>query len=52
MSMYGDGHYNDDRNYLYDEIKNFLKTHPIYELMDIISNVFEYDYEPIEEHDQ
>ena len=52
MSMYGDGNYNNDRNYLYDEIRDFLNTHPIYELMEIISNVFEYDYEPIEEHDQ
>ena len=49
MSMYGDGRYNDDRNELYDEIKDFLKTHPIYELMEIISNVFQYDYEPNEE---
>lgn len=48
MSMYGDGCYNDDRNELYDEIKDFLKTHPIYELMEIISHVFEYGYEPNE----
>lgn len=45
MSMYGDDDYCNEKNYLYDEITRFLKTHPISELLSIVSNVIEYEKE-------
>ena len=45
MSMYGDSDYANDKNYIYDEIKEFLETHPVSELLSIISNVLEYEKE-------
>ena len=44
MSMYGDSKYNNDKNNLYDEMKNFLENnHPIYELLQIIVDVIKYE---------
>ena len=45
MSMYGDDTYNNQKNYLYDEIKDFLEEHPISELLQIISDVISYEKE-------
>ena len=43
MSMYGDDQNGQEKNNLYDEIRDFLETHPVSELMHIISNVLEYE---------
>ena len=45
MSMYGDSEYNNNKNNLYDEIKEFLEEHPVSELMQIVSDVIKYEKE-------
>lgn len=45
MSMYGESPYNEEKNYLYNHIRDFLNEHPVSELMGIISNVLEYEKE-------
>lgn len=45
MSMYGDSEYANDKNDLYDNIKEFLEEHPISELMKIVSDVIKYEVE-------
>ena len=47
MSMYGESDYNVDRNRLYDEIKWFLEDHPIFELLQIVADVVEYEKDVI-----
>ena len=39
MSMYGDSPYNQDKNNIYDEIEDFIETHPISELIQIVADV-------------
>lgn len=38
MSIYGESPYNEEKNRLLEEIQDFLKEHPISELMKIISD--------------
>lgn len=45
MSMYGESHYNEEKNYLYDDIKDFLERHPISELLQIVSDTIKYEKE-------
>lgn len=45
MSMYGESDYNEAKNYLYDDIKEFLEKHPISELLEIVSDVIRYEKE-------
>lgn len=45
MSMYGDDEYNNNKNDLYDNIKEFLEEHPVSELMQIVSDVIRYEKE-------
>ena len=39
MSMYGESDYNREKNNIYDEIEEFLRDHPISELLQIIADV-------------
>ncbi len=39
MSMYGDSSYSNEKNNLYDELKNFLENHPISEMLQIVADV-------------
>lgn len=39
MSMYGESDYNREKNNIYDEIEEFLRDHPISELLRIIADV-------------
>lgn len=43
MSMYGDSDYNSKKNDIYDELKEFLENHPIFELLQIVSDVIQYE---------
>lgn len=45
MSMYGDSEYSNNKNNLYDCIKEFLEEHPVSELMQIVSDVIKYEKE-------
>lgn len=45
MSMYGTNY---DANNLYEELCNFLKEHTVRELINIVLDVLENDYEDIE----
>lgn len=41
MSMYGESPYNGEKNDMYEYIKEFLETHPISELINIVADVVE-----------
>ena len=42
MSMYGEGDdYIQDKNNIYDEMKEFLETHPLSELLQIVAHLAE-----------
>lgn len=41
MSMYGDSAYALDKEEVYYVVENFIKNHPLYELMEIIADVLE-----------
>ncbi len=41
MSMYGESHYNEQKNNLYEELEIFLQEHPIFELLQIVADVVE-----------
>lgn len=45
MSMYGESDYNEEKNSLYDDIKDFLERHPISELLQIVSDTIRYEKE-------
>ena len=45
MSMYGDDDYGNEKNYIYDHMRDFLENHPIYELLQIVAKVIEYEKE-------
>ena len=42
MSMYGDDSYGNEKNNLFDEMREFLLTHPIEELIHIVADSVEY----------
>lgn len=55
MSMYGDNEYNQEKNDIFDEMEHFLETHPVSELLHIVSDVVEeklirlaYDEDPFQ----
>ena len=41
MSMYGESPYNNEKNDLYSAIEDFLQTHPLHELLQIVTDVIE-----------
>lgn len=41
MSMYGESPYSEEKNDMYSDIKRFLETHPISELIHIIADAVE-----------
>ena len=41
MSIYGDTAYERDKEEVYYVVENFIKNHPLYELMEIIAYVLE-----------
>lgn len=41
MSRYGDNEYNQEKNDIFDEMEYFLETHPVSELLHIVSDVVE-----------
>ena len=43
MSMYGDS--NEDKNYLFEEIKDFLDDHKVSELIKIVEDAIRYKEE-------
>jgi hypothetical protein len=43
--MYGESEYNSQKNNIYDEIKWFLEEHPVFELLQIIADVIEWEME-------
>ena len=45
MSMYGEGEYCSQKNYIYDEIREFLEEHPVSELLQIIADAVEREVE-------
>ena len=45
MSMCGESSYNEEKNHLYNHIRDFLDKHPVSELMGIVSNVLDYEKE-------
>ena len=38
MSMYGDDHYGMSKEYLFNEIEEFLEEHPISELLEVVAD--------------
>ena len=38
MSRYGDSEYSAEKNDIFDWIENFLETHPVSELLDIVAD--------------
>ena len=43
MSRYGDSDYNREKNDIYYELEEFLENHPIFELLQIVSDVIQYE---------
>ena len=43
MSMYGDSEYGMRKNSLYEEIRDFLETHKISELLEIVKDCIQYE---------
>ena len=41
MSMYGSDENGRNKEYLYSEMRDFLDTHPVSELLDIVKSVVE-----------
>ena len=41
MSMYGESEYAQEKNDIYDEMKEFVKTHPLSELLQIVTHLAE-----------
>lgn len=39
MSIYEDSKYIAQMNYIYDEMKDFLEEHPVYELLQVVADV-------------
>ena len=42
MSMYGDSEYNMDKEDIYDRMKDFLESHPLHELLEVLADVVEF----------
>lgn len=38
MSMYGESPANEEKNYLLDEIRDFLKSHSVSELLEVVTD--------------
>ena len=45
MSMYGESHYAEEKNDIFYKIREFLKSHPISELVRIVADAIEYEKE-------